>query len=127
MSTTDIDTTKDGRGPFAWFHTLGRNGKRAFVGAFGGYGLDAYDFQVLPLGLFAITAYFGLTTGEAGLLTTVTLVVSAVMAALFSLLAITSLFSVIWLVGAVAVIVLLFTGGANEWYAEQSRKGAPTA
>lgn len=57
----------------------------------------------------------------------ITLVVSAVMAALFSLLAITSLFSVIWLVGAVAVIVLLFTGGANEWYAEQSRKGAPTA
>lgn len=54
----------------------------------------------------------------------ITLVVSSVMAALFSLLAITSLFSVIWLIGAVAVIVLLFTGGANEWYAEKSRPQA---
>jgi MFS family permease len=87
MSTTDIDTTKEDRGPFAWFHALGRNGKRAFVGAFGGYGLDAYDFQVLPLGLVAITAYFGLTTGEAGLLTTVTLVVSALGGAIAGLLA----------------------------------------
>ncbi|MCJ0905459.1 MFS transporter [Rhodococcus sp. ARC_M6] len=63
--------------PFDWFRTLGPKGKKAFVGAFGGYGLDSYDFQVLPLGLAAIAAYFGLTTGQAGLLTTVTLVVSA--------------------------------------------------
>ena len=87
MSTTDLDTTKEDRGPFAWFHTLGRNGKRAFVGAFGGFGLDAYDFQVLPLSLFAITAYFGLTTGQAGLLNTVTLVVSALGGALAGILA----------------------------------------
>ncbi|VXC30121.1 hypothetical protein [Nocardioides sp. AX2bis] len=57
----------------------------------------------------------------------ITLVVSAAVAAVLSLLAIGSLLSGIWLIGAVAVIVLLFTGGANEWYAEQSRKGAPTA
>ncbi|MEU4740419.1 MFS transporter [Actinosynnema sp. NPDC023658] len=86
MSTTDIDT-EEGRGLFAWFHTLGRNGKRAFVGAFGGYGLDAYDFQVLPLSLFAITAYFGIGKAEAGLLTTVTLVVSAVGGAIAGVLA----------------------------------------
>ena len=64
--------------PFAWLRTLGPKGRRAFVGAFGGYGLDSYDFQVLPLGLAAITAYFGISSGEAGLLTTVTLVVSAI-------------------------------------------------
>lgn len=63
--------------PFDWFRTLGPKGKKAFVGAFGGYGLDSYDFQVLPLGLAAIAAYFSITTGQAGLLTTVTLVVSA--------------------------------------------------
>ncbi|MGM1058115.1 MFS transporter [Saccharothrix sp. Mg75] len=85
MSTTD--TTPTATGPFAWFHTLGRNGKRAFIGAFGGYGLDAYDFQVLPLGLFAITAYFGISQGQAGLLNTVTLVVSAIGGAVAGILA----------------------------------------
>jgi MFS family permease len=56
---------------------LGSRGRRAFGGAFGGWGLDSYDFQVLPLGLVAITAYFGISDGQAGLLTTVTLVMSA--------------------------------------------------
>lgn len=51
----------------------------------------------------------------------ITLVVSAAVTAVFALLAITSLLSGIWLIGAVTVIVLLFTGGANEWYAEKSR------
>ena len=62
---------------FAWYQALSRPGRRAFLGAFGGYGLDAYDFQVLPLGLTAIAAYFHLSKGQSGLLTTVTLVVSA--------------------------------------------------
>ncbi|WP_086823986.1 MFS transporter [Allokutzneria sp. NRRL B-24872] len=74
MST---DTAPDTR-PFAWFRTLGPKGKRAFVGSFGGYGLDSYDFQVLPLGMVAISAYFGISSGQAGLLSTVTLVMSAV-------------------------------------------------
>ncbi|MFD1048468.1 DUF2786 domain-containing protein, partial [Kibdelosporangium lantanae] len=76
MSTTTQERTR----PFEWFRSLGSRGRRAFVGAFGGYGLDSYDFQVLPLGMVAITAYFGLTKPEAGLLTTVTLVVSAIAA-----------------------------------------------
>ena len=45
------------------------------------------------------------------------LVVSAGLTALLSLLAITSGASVITLVGSVAVIVCLFTGGAGPWYA----------
>lgn len=53
-------------------------GRRAFVGAFGGYGLDAFDYQVLPLTLSAIAAYFRISAGQAGLLNSVTLVVSAV-------------------------------------------------
>lgn len=64
--------------PFDWFRTLGKRGRRAFLGAFGGYGLDSYDYQTLPLGLAAITAFFGISSGEAGLLSTTTLVVSAV-------------------------------------------------
>ncbi len=84
--TTDTQTEVAQARPFDWFRTLGPKGKRAFIGAFGGYGLDSYDFQVLPLGLAAIAAYFGLTTGQAGLLTTVTLVVSALGGALAGIL-----------------------------------------
>ncbi|WP_189055639.1 MFS transporter [Longimycelium tulufanense] len=89
MSTTSTHPTDAGEDtrPFAWWRTLGRRGRSAFVGAFGGYGLDSYDFQVLPLGLVAIAAYFGLSQGQAGLLTTVTLVVSAVGGALAGVLA----------------------------------------
>ncbi|WP_410595325.1 MFS transporter [Amycolatopsis sp. lyj-23] len=71
-------TTATESRPFDWFRTLGKRGRRAFAGAFGGYGLDSFDYQTLPLGLAAITAYFGISSGEAGLLGTTTLVVSAV-------------------------------------------------
>jgi len=73
-------------GPFAWYRSLPKPGRRAFFGAFGGYGMDAYDFQVLPLGLTAIAAYFHLSKGQSGLLTTVTLVVSALGGVLAGLL-----------------------------------------
>ncbi len=86
MSTTSIDQrTSSGSG--SWFRTLGPAGRRAFGGAFGGYALDAYDFQVLPLGLVAIAAYFHLNSGQAGLLSTVTLVASGVGGALAGILA----------------------------------------
>jgi MFS family permease len=74
-------------GPFAWFRELGASGRRAFAGAFGGYALDSYDFFTLPLGMVAIGAYFSLDPGETGLLTTVTLVVSALGGALAGVLA----------------------------------------
>jgi MFS family permease len=65
-------------GLFGWFRSLGSGGRRAFVGAFGGFALDSYDFQVLPLGLVAIAESLKISTAAAGLLTTVTLVLSAV-------------------------------------------------
>jgi hypothetical protein len=49
----------------------------------------------------------------------ITLVVSSAMTALVSLLAIGTLVSVVTLIGAIAVIVLLFTGGANDWFARR--------
>jgi hypothetical protein len=77
--TAPPDTHENAAGPFAWFGALPKpDGRRAFAAAFGGYGLDAYDFQLLPLGLTAIVAYFGISKGQAGLLSTVTLVVSAI-------------------------------------------------
>lgn len=82
MSTTQAQQKQgelppDG-GAFAWLRDLGPRGRRAFAGAFGGYALDSYDFFTLPLSMVAISAYFALDTGQTGLLTTVTLVVSAI-------------------------------------------------
>ncbi|CAM5358962.1 MFS transporter OS=Streptomyces rochei OX=1928 GN=G3I25_18655 PE=4 SV=1 [Streptomyces rochei] len=74
-------------GPFGWLRALGPRGRRAFGGAFGGYALDSYDYFTLPLTMVALSAYFGLDSGRTGLLTTVTLVVSAVGGALAGVLA----------------------------------------
>ena len=52
-----------------------------------------------------------------------TLVVSAVMSALFSLVAIMSILSIVTLVLSVATVIMLFAGGANRWYSQRS---APT-
>ncbi|MEU2864555.1 MFS transporter [Streptomyces mirabilis] len=73
---TDERTSDDGA--LAWLRALGPQGRRAFAGAFGGYALDSYDYFTLPLSMVALAAYFGLDSGQTGLFTTVTLVVSAV-------------------------------------------------
>jgi MFS family permease len=65
-------------GSFAWFRSMSPQGRRAFKGAFGGYALDSYDFLVLPMAMVAIAAYFSLSTAQTGLLTTVTLLASAI-------------------------------------------------
>ncbi|AYN42403.1 MFS transporter [Streptomyces dangxiongensis] len=65
-------------GALGWLRALGPGGRRAFAGAFGGYALDSYDYFTLPLSMVALSAYFGLSSGQTGLLTTVTLVASAV-------------------------------------------------
>ncbi|RST09405.1 MFS transporter [Streptomyces sp. WAC05374] len=92
MSTTKTPRTSSAEptgdsGAFAWLRALGPRGRRAFGGAFGGYALDSYDFFTLPLSMVAISAYFSLNSGQTGLLTTVTLVVSAVGGVLAGILA----------------------------------------
>ncbi|MFG3098842.1 MFS transporter [Streptomyces sp. NPDC048202] len=74
-------------GPLGWFRALGPRGRRAFAGAFGGYALDSYDYFTLPLTMVALAAYFHLDSGQTGLFTTVTLVVSAVGGALAGMVA----------------------------------------
>ncbi|KUL68954.1 MULTISPECIES: MFS transporter [unclassified Streptomyces] len=76
-----------GDGAFGWLRALGPRGRRAFAGAFGGYALDSYDYFTLPLSMVALAAYFGLDSGQTGLFTTVTLVVSAIGGALAGVLA----------------------------------------
>ncbi|MGA5170802.1 MULTISPECIES: MFS transporter [Streptomyces] len=92
MSTTQTPRPTQGevpgdKGAFAWLRALGPRGRRAFGGAFGGYALDSYDFFTLPLSMVAISAYFSLSSGQTGLLTTVTLVVSALGGILAGILA----------------------------------------
>ncbi|WP_240138603.1 MFS transporter [Streptomyces sp. MUM 178J] len=91
MSTTrtqaDHGRLPDDTGAFAWLRALGPRGRRAFAGAFGGFALDSYDYFTLPLSMVAISAYFSLDNGQTGLLTTVTLVVSAIGGALAGILA----------------------------------------
>ncbi|MFD9217287.1 MFS transporter [Streptomyces sp. NPDC059544] len=91
MSTTKTQPEQgelpEDTGAFAWLRALGPRGRRAFGGAFGGYALDSYDFFTLPLSMVAIAAYFSLDSGQTGLLTTVTLVVSAIGGALAGILA----------------------------------------
>jgi MFS family permease len=91
MSTPQVqpkhDQLPEDTGTFAWLRALGPRGRRAFGGAFGGYALDSYDYFTLPLSMVAISAYFSLDNGRTGLLTTVTLVVSAVGGALAGILA----------------------------------------
>jgi hypothetical protein len=52
------------------------------------------------------------------------LVISSAVVALFSLLGVTSGVSAITLVAAIAVIVLLFVGGAGDWFKGPSSSGA---
>ncbi|MXM67908.1 MFS transporter [Streptomyces sp. HUCO-GS316] len=84
--TTASERAADG-GAFGWLRALGPRGRRAFAGAFGGFALDSYDYFTLPLSMVALAAYFGLDSGQTGLLTTVTLVVSAVGGALAGVVA----------------------------------------
>lgn len=74
---TRAEQAAEPAGPLAFYTSLNPQGRRAFKGAFLGYGLDSYDFWVLPLGLTAIAAYFSLSKPETGLLATATLVFSA--------------------------------------------------
>lgn len=63
--------------------------------------------------ILAVFAFKGSNAGRIGL------VVSASLTALFSLVAILSLVSVVTLFLGALVVMLLFMGGANEWYASK--------
>ena len=55
----------------------------------------------------------------------ITLVVSSAVTALFSLFGIGSGVSAVTLLAAVAVIVLLFVGGANDWFKGKGGQAVP--
>jgi MFS family permease len=61
-----------------WYRTLTPQGRRAFVAAWGGYVLAAFDTLAFTFVLAPIRATFGLAEGQLGALASVTLVASVV-------------------------------------------------
>src|SRR5688572_26214594 len=70
-----------------WYRTITREQWRALIAAKAGWMLDAMDFLLYVMAIRELQAYFGFDTGTAGLLGTITLLVSAGGGLLFGLLA----------------------------------------
>jgi len=60
-----------------WYRTLPERAAHAFWASFLGWAMDAFDFQAFSLVLTAIATTFALSQGQAGIIATVSLVVSA--------------------------------------------------
>ncbi|HYM04587.1 MAG TPA: MFS transporter, partial [Stellaceae bacterium] len=60
-----------------WMGELSPDGRRTFVAAFGGWTMDAMDYMVFTFVIPTLLATWGISRGEAGLLGTVTLLVSS--------------------------------------------------
>ena len=60
-----------------WYRGMDRNGRRTFWACFGGYALDALDVQIYSFVVPVLTKLWGMTNTQAGLLATVTLILSA--------------------------------------------------
>lgn len=62
---------------FAWYKEISSTERKTFWGCFGGWALDALDVQMFALAIPALIATLGMTKGEAGLISGITLVASA--------------------------------------------------
>lgn len=61
----------------AWLKDLNPRERRTMAACFGGWSLDALDVQIFSFVIPSLLAVWGITTAEAGVLATVTLVVSS--------------------------------------------------
>ncbi|MDR3537517.1 MAG: MFS transporter [Acetobacteraceae bacterium] len=62
---------------FAWFSDLTQRERRTMFACFGGWSLDALDVQIFSFVIPSLLLLWGITTAEAGMLATITLLVSA--------------------------------------------------
>ncbi|MDP9085134.1 MAG: MFS transporter [Pseudomonadota bacterium] len=65
-------------GGLSWIRQLTRNERRTFGAAIGGWALDAMDVQIYSLVIPTLIAVWGITRGQAGIIGTAALLVSAV-------------------------------------------------
>src|SRR5450830_84479 len=63
---------------FSWYREISTKERKTFWACFSGWALDALDVQVFSLAIPALIAAFSLSKGEAGLISGVTLVASAI-------------------------------------------------
>ena len=61
----------------AWFRDLTKKERSTMLGCFGGWSLDAFDVQMYSFVIPTVIAVWGLSKGEAGLIGTVTLLISS--------------------------------------------------
>jgi MFS family permease len=61
----------------AWFGELNVKERRTMGACFGGWALDAFDVQMYSFVIPTVIALWGLSRGEAGLIGTVTLLISS--------------------------------------------------
>src|SRR6201987_4798848 len=61
----------------AWFGELNATERRTMGACFGGWALDAFDVQMYSFVIPTVIALWGLSRGEAGLIGTVTLLISS--------------------------------------------------
>ena len=62
----------------SWFSDLNKTEKSTFISAFGGWALDALDFMVFTFVIATLMSLWHIDKGQAGMLSTVTLLFSAV-------------------------------------------------
>ena len=60
-----------------WFTELTQRERRTMLGCFGGWTLDALDVQIYSFVIPTLLALWGIGKGQAGMLGTVTLLISA--------------------------------------------------
>src|SRR5262252_8937722 len=70
-------TTKEERTMLGWFGELNAKERQTMGACFGGWALDAFDVQMYSFVIPTIIALWGLSRGEAGLIGTVTLLISS--------------------------------------------------
>ena len=63
---------------FSWYHGITLRERKTFWACFGGWSLDALEVQMFGLAIPALIAAFALSKGDAGLVSGVTLVSSAI-------------------------------------------------
>jgi len=62
---------------FTWLGDLTARERRTMIACFGGWSLDALDVQIFSFVIPTLLTVWGISTGEAGILATITLLVSA--------------------------------------------------
>ena len=76
--TTAIQKASARPGPFDWYRNINQQERRTFWSCKIGYGLDGMDTQMLSFVVPTLIAMWGITTGQAGLIHTSTLIASAI-------------------------------------------------